>query len=66
MSSNNIFPTMTGDISPEQMCGDINSNILVSADWYTQVPVCMILSNLIFNITSQLTPGISTPTSNLT
>jgi len=43
MSSNNLFPTMTGDISPEQMCGDINNNVLVSADWYTPVPVCMIL-----------------------
>ncbi|KAM0706670.1 hypothetical protein Q7P35_005998 [Cladosporium inversicolor] len=38
MSSNNLFPTMTGDISPEQMCGDINNNVLVSADWYTPVP----------------------------
>jgi hypothetical protein len=58
---------MTGDISPEQMCGDINNNVLVSADWYTPVPVCMILPVSIFNITSQLTPGIdSMPMSNLT
>jgi len=49
---------MTGDISPEQMCGDINNNVLVSADWYTPVPVCMILHVFSLNIPSQLTPGI--------
>jgi len=38
---------MTGDISPEQLCGDINNNVLVSADWYTPVPVCMTASSLI-------------------
>jgi hypothetical protein len=59
MSSNNLFPTMTGDISPEQLCGDINNNVLVSADWYTPVPVCMILHVFFFNITSQLTSEIN-------
>jgi hypothetical protein len=58
MSSNNIFPVMTEDISPEQMCGDINNNVLVSADWYTPVPVCIFLPAL-SDITSQLTRRVN-------
>jgi hypothetical protein len=62
MSSNNIFPIMSGDISPEQMCGDINNNNnnnnVVSTDWYTPIPVCLCYASFVDDSGSQLTAGI--------
>jgi hypothetical protein len=58
MSSNNIFPIMSGDISPEQLCGDINNNVLVSTDWYTPVPVFLFLPTFFGNSAPYLMAGI--------
>ena len=42
-SNNNIFPIMSGALTPEQLCTESEVNGIVSTDWYTPVSVCQIL-----------------------
>jgi hypothetical protein len=42
-NNNNIFPIMSGALTPEQLCTEGEVNGIVSADWYTPVSVCQIL-----------------------
>ena len=39
-NSNNIFPIMSGALTPEQLCTEGEVNGIVSTDWYTPVSVC--------------------------
>lgn len=59
MSSNNIFPSMSAEITSEQLCGDVDGNVIVSTDWYTPVSVSLyglhLVISFILTITNQYT-----------
>lgn len=40
MDSNNMFPTFSGSITPEQI-SELDANAIVSTDWYTPNSVCL-------------------------